>query len=210
MTVGITSYLLLSFFSFIRHTIGVIFRPYQTYRELTKITYPLEVFFVSLFVLGYIGIASLLKKGLDSGPLLLTLHFGKVSWGIIFTFIFAWGGLYFVGRLFKGQGSPGSLFLPWVYSLLPTTVWFSFTSLFYFFLPPPRTTSFLGQLFSIVFIALTLSLFYWKGILYYLTLRFGHKLSLQKILLVSLVVFPLGIFYAFFTYKIGLFRIPFI
>lgn len=210
MTASLTAYFFLTFLSFLRHLLGVIFRPYETYRELTKAAYPLEFVFIGLLITGYIGIASLLKKGLGSGPLLLTLHFGKIFWGIFFTFTFSWAALYFIGRLFKGKGTPRALFLPWAYSLLPTTLWFILTSLFYFFLPPPRTTSVFGQLFSIVFLAITLTLFYWKGILFYLTLRLGHKLSFIKIIFVSLIIFPLGIIYSLFTYQLGLFRIPFI
>lgn len=207
---NLSSYLLLTFFSFLRHVWGTMVKPYETYRNLTKATYPFEALFVGLLVAGYIGIAAVLRRGFVLDPLFLTLRFGKIFWGIVFTFIFAWGSLYFTGRLFGGRGKPLSLFLPWVYSLLPTTVWFLTTSFFYFFLPPPRTTALTGQLFSIVFIALSLTLFYWKGVLYYLTLRLGHKLNLVRILLVSLVDFPLGIVYSLFTYKLGLFRIPFI
>lgn len=198
-----------AFLSFLRHSVGTITKPYETYRELTKGSYLGEVFFMGLLISGYIGIASILHKGLGSG-LLLTLRFGKLFSGIIFTFIFAWGSLYFAGRLFGGKGRPLNLFLPWVYSLLPTIVWFLTASFFYFFLPPPRTTAITGQIFSLVFIAISLTLFYWKGVLYYLTLRLGHRLDLLRILLVSLIVFPLGIVYSLLTYKLGLFRVPFI
>lgn len=205
----IASYLFISFLSFVRHFLGAFTRPYETYRELAKGIYPFEALFMGIIILGYTGISSLLRKGLHN-PLLLTLNFGKISWGILFTFVFAWGALYFIGRLFGGKGTPQSLFLPWVYSLLPTLSWFIATSFFYLFLPPPRSVSIAGQLFSIFFIALTLTLFYWKGILYYLTLRFGHKLDLIKILLVSLLIFPLLIVYSLFTYRLGIFRVPFI
>lgn len=210
MQASLSSYIMMSFVSFLRHVLGTVIKPYETFRELTKNTYPLESLFIGFLVVGYIGLASILRRGLDIGPLLLTLRFGKIAWGIFFTFIFVWGSLYFVGRAFGGKGTPWSLFLPWVYSLLPTIIWFLVTSFFYFLLPPPRTTSLTGQVFSVVFIVISLTLFYWKGLLYYLTLRLGHKLDLLKILLVSLVVFPLGMLYSVFTYKLGLFRVPFI
>lgn len=210
MSIKLPSYILLSFLSFARHFWGTIFSPYQTYRELIKFKYPLESFFIALLILGYIGLSSLLRKGLDSGPLLLTLHSGKIFWGIFFTFVISWGLIYFIGKFFGGSGNPQALFLPWVYSLLPTIIWFQITSLLYFLLPPPRTTAFKGQLFSVFFITISLTLFYWKGVLYYLTLRFGHKLDLIKILLVSLMLFPIGVVYSLFTYKLGLFRIPFL
>lgn len=210
MTVTFSSYIILSCMSFLRHLIGIIIRPYETYRELTKGIYLIETVVIGFLVLGYIGLASLLRKGLDVGPLFLTLYAGKVFWGILFTFIFAWGSLYFIGKLAGGKGTPVSLFLPWAYSLVPTILWFLLTSFFYFLLPPPRTEALTGKLFTLVFITLSLSLFYWKGMLYYLTLRLGHKLSLAKIITVSLITFPLGIIYSLITYKLGLFRIPFI
>lgn len=210
MSITISSYLLLSFISFIKHLTGIVLKPYQTYRELTKGVFALEAAFITFLVIGYIGTSSLLRKGLDVGPLFLSLYAGKVFWGILFTFVFAWGSLYFAGKLLGGQGTPKSLFLPWAYSLIPTTIWFLLTSFFYFILPPPRTQAITGKLFTIVFITLSLGLFYWKGMLYYFTLRLGHKLSLSKILIVSFIVFPLGILYSLITYKLGLFRIPFI
>lgn len=206
----IFAYLLLSFISFLRHFFGTIFFPYQTYRELIKLKYPLEAVFISFLVLGYIGLATLLRKGVGSGPLLLSLHSGKIFWGIFFTFVIFWGLLYFVGKFFGGRGKPSELFLPWVYSLLPTTFWFLTTSFFYFFLPPPRTNSLKGQMFSIFFVAISFALFYWKVVLYYLTFRFGHRLDLIRILLVSGVILPLAVFYSLFTYKLGLFKIPFL
>lgn len=210
MTVTFSSYVILSCLSFLRHLIGIITRPYETYRELTKAMFPIEAVFIGFLILAYIGLASLLRKGLNVGPLFLTLYAGKVFWGILFTFIIAWGSLYFIGKLAGGKGTPVSLFLPWAYSLVPTILWFLLTSFFYYILPPPRTQAITGKLFTVVFITLSLGLFYWKGMLYYFALRLGHKLSLAKIILVSSIIFPLGIIYSFFTYKLGLFRIPFI
>lgn len=210
MRESFAAYFLLSLFSFLRHFWGIIVHPYQTYRELSKGKYPLEAFFILVLIFIYAALSSLLRKGLKSGPLLLTLRFNKIILGILFTFVIVWGILYFAGCLFGGKGKPRNLFLPWVYSLIPTLFWFLITSLFYFFLPPPRSLSLTGKIFTAFFLALSLTLFYWKGMLYYLTLRFGHKLDLVKIIFVSLVVFPLGVAFSLFTYKLGLFRIPFI
>ncbi|MBI2029280.1 YIP1 family protein [Candidatus Gottesmanbacteria bacterium] len=193
-----------------RHLLGIIIRPYETMRSLSKGVNPLEIIYINILAVIYIGLASLLRKGLDSGSLLLTLHFGKLFSGIIFTFIFSWGIIYFVGKLFGGKASPSNIFYPWLYSLIPTLLWFLTASFFYFLLPPPRTDSLKGQLFSLVFIGISITCFYWKGMLYYLTLRFGHKLSLGKIILSTIIIVPLAILYSLFTYKLGLFRIPFI
>jgi hypothetical protein len=196
------------FGTFLRHLTGIVGRPYETYRELALVRYPLEAVFLIIGITGYLAWVSLIRKGIH--PFFVTLHFGKLFWGVFFTFIFAWGILYFVGRLFGGKGKPRSLFLPWAYSLLPTLVWFFLTSLLYIVLPPPRTKLFSGQLFSIIYIAISLTLFYWKTMLYYLTLRFGHKLDLIRIILVSLITFPIGGLYSLLVYKLGIFRVPFL
>ncbi len=210
MPIGLFTQITITFLSFVRHFWGTVSKPYQTYRELSKAAYPFESIFVFLLVVGYIGMSAILRKGLSAHPLIITLYFGKVFWGIFFTFIFSWGVLYFIGRLFGGKGNVVNLLLPWTYSLIPTVFWFITTSLFYLILPPPRTFSLKGQLFSVIFIALSLALFFWKGVLLYLTLRMGHKLSFVKIVLTLMVVLPIGLVYSIFTYKLGLFRVPFI
>ncbi len=202
-------YFHLSFLSFFRHFLGVIFQPYQTYRYLIKAKYPLEAVFVGCLVLVYIGLSSLLKQGLAS-PLLLTWQFGRLTLAIFAGFWLMLGLLYWLGRLAGGCGSLRNLFLPWVYSLLPTTFWFLLTSFFYLILPPPRTVSFKGQLFSFLFIAFSLTLFYWKAVLYYLTLRFGHRLNFLQILLVTVFFLPAVIGYSLLTYRLGLFKVPFL
>ena len=206
----ITTYASAAFTQFVRHVAGVIIRPYETMRSLSKGCSPLEAVYMIITITLYIGIASILRKGIVSGPLLLTLHFGKLFWGIIFTFIFAWGILYFIGKLFGGKGSPTTIFYPWLYSLVPTILWFLLTSFFYFILPPPRSESIKGLFFSLLFIGISITLFYWKAMLYYLTLRFGHKLSLGKIILTTTVIIPLAFGYSLLTYRLGIFRIPFI
>lgn len=210
MYTTLTTYVSSAFVLFFRHIVGVIVKPYETMRSLSKGSYPLEIVYMSILLMIYIAIASLLRKGIVSGPLLLTLHFGKLFWGIIFTFIFSWGALYFVGKLFGGKGRALHILYPWLYSLIPTLLWFLTTSFFYFILPPPRTDSIKGVVFSLLFIGISITLFYWKAMLYYLTLRFGHKLDIKQIIRTTVVIIPLAFLYSLLTYRLGIFKVPFL
>src|SRR3989338_5197974 len=96
------------------------------------------------------------------------------------------------------------------YSLLPTFIWFYATSTLYYLLPPPRTTSFLGKGFSMVFIVFSVSLLLWRIVLLYLSIRFSTKASFYRIAL-SMALFTLWFLpYCYAMYKLEIFRIPFI
>lgn len=198
------------FFLFVRNSLGVIHKPYETYRSLAKGKQILQALPIFLISLSYFFFAVLIQKGVRTHPFFLTLSFGKITFFSLVTFLFVLSLLYLLSKLFKGNGSLNNLFLPWSYSLWPTIVWFLITSIFYVLIPPPRTPSFLGQLFSLLFLAFSFFLFFWKLVLYYLTLRFGMKLDFLKIVGLSLFLFPILFFYSILTYKMGIFRIPFI
>jgi len=96
------------------------------------------------------------------------------------------------------------------YSLIPTLIWFFSNSIFYFILPPPRTTSILGKGFSIFFIAFSISLLIWKLILVYLALRFSSKQSFYRIIFFMLLFFCFFLPYSLLLYQFKIFRIPFV
>lgn len=117
---------------------------------------------------------------------------------------------YALGRLLKQEVKLKSLIFTFSYSLFPTLIWFITNSLFYFFLPPPRTTSLVGNLFSIFFIAFSLSLLLWKIILFYLSLRFSLKLNFYKIVYSIILFLAWFLPYSLFLYFLRIFRVPFI
>lgn len=195
---------------FMKISIGCLNNPYVTYRELEKKTEAnrsaVLIWFLATF---YLLFASLIRNGLHN-PYLLTWQFNKLitatvigSAGIIFL-------IYLLGTRLGGKGNLIALYRLWSFTLLPTIIWFFLTSLFFLLLPPPRTLSLWGKLFSLVFISLSIALLYWKIILYYLTLRFGLKLDLWKISQITSVVVPVVVIYSLLTYNLGIFRIPFI
>lgn len=103
-----------------------------------------------------------------------------------------------------------SLFFTFSYSLLPSFIWFSSTSLLYIVVPPPRTFSLMGRAFSIFFITFSLALLAWKIILMYLALRFSVKQSFYRIIFMLVLYLIWFIPYSLFLYYLKLFRIPFI
>src|SRR3989338_106992 len=137
---------------FMRHVWGTMHHPYETYRKLATSNDLGQVVPLFMAVGLYFLFATVVQKGLRTHPLFLTLSAGKLVIGFAITFLVMLGGLGVLGRLWGGTGSIKTLFLPWSYSLIPTLFWFIATSIFYVLLPPPRTPSTAGQLFSIVFL----------------------------------------------------------
>lgn len=197
-------------FLFVRNAVGSVQTPYETYRKLAKGDDLFQAIPLFLICISYFGWSSLVRFGLSSHPYQLSFSFGKLVIAASVTYILILFSLVFIARLVEGSGSYRSVFLPWTYSLLPTVLWFFTTSVMTLIFPPPRTESFLGLLFSFLFLSLSLFLFFWKGMLYYLTLRFGMKLDMGKIMIASLILLPLGALHAVVMYYLGIFKIPFI
>jgi hypothetical protein len=202
--------LIRGFLIFAKYAVGVIQTPYTTCRTLSKGRYPAQLLPIGLLVLSYIAWSSLAHHGIRAHPLLLTFSFGKIAIAVVGAYILIITVMFIVGRAIGGTGRVKSVLFIWSYSLLPTLVWFYSTSLLWFLFPPPRTVSAGGQALSFTLIVFSLYLFFWKGVLYYLTLRFGLRLGLWKIFAVSFVVIPMAFFYSLLMYRLGIFRIPFI
>ncbi|MBI2617628.1 hypothetical protein HYW55_05845 [Candidatus Gottesmanbacteria bacterium] len=195
---------------FVTNAVGTFHNPYVTYRRLSvEKTDHRHFLFVFLLVIAYFIFASFIRIG-KSYPFLLSVHFNVLFAAFIFGFTTMIVFFITLGKLLGGKGSVKTLTILWTYSLLPTTIWFFLTSLLYIFLPPPRTEAFLGKLFSVIFLTLTLSLFFWKIILYYLTLRFALRLDLLKIGLITLLVVPLIVGLSTVFYMLRIFRVPFL
>jgi len=197
----------LNFFS---NLLGVFQTPYKT---LHLIVYEKKIFQAGILLLiipVYTLLTTPIKYGVSSGFLFLSFIFFRSTLFTYLTYFLACLGIYFVSYKLGGEKNLAGLLSAWAFSLVPTYFWFFTTAALYVFVPPPRTTSIYGYLLSVLFIAYSISLFLWKIILYYLTLRFACKLSLIKIAEVSFILWPIGVIYCFFTYKLGIFKIPFI
>ncbi len=183
--------LLIAGVSFGRNTIGLVIKPYETYRRIIDRGSAWELVYVA--VLASLLLVSIVKVGAAAVTYTLVV---SAAW--------------FVGQCVGGRGTLKSVALGWGYTLLPTVCWFFMTSLLYVLLPPPRTTSFAGIAFSVLFLVVSATLFFWKLTLGYLTLRFGLKLDLARILVVVAVVAPIVGAWSWGMYRLGIFKVPFL
>jgi len=195
---------------FLKNAWGSVQYPYRTLRRLASGSVLWEALPVGFFTMLYLIWTTVARNGISAHPLFLSFNLLKLTFAVVITFIIVVYSFVVVGRLLGGTGSVKTVLVPWAYSLVPTLVWFLVTSLLFFLFPPPRTLAWSGKLLSGVFLVFSWFLFFWKGILYYLTLRFGMRLDFFRILLASVILFPLGAVYALILYRLGIFRIPFI
>lgn len=198
------------FLSFFTNLLGISQTPYKTLR---RIVYEKRIFQAAILLLVvpvYTLLTTPIKYGISSGWLFLAFVFLRSTLWTYLTYFLACLAIYYLGYKLGGEKNLIGLLSAWAFSLVPTYLWFFVTAALYILIPPPRTTSLYGYLLSVLFIAYSISLLWWKIILYYLTLRFACKLSLVKIVKISFILWPLGVIYSFLTYKLGIFKIPFI
>lgn len=201
--------LIIALSAFCRRVTGLVFRPYETCRKIAHEGKLLELVYVGLILAFYFTLASLVKVAAFR-PFLLTRQFFVLSGGAALTYVVAVGLLWGAGRLVGARVNLKGLAVVWGYSLLPTVIWFLATSLLYVILPPPRTTSWQGMVFSVVFLVFSVTLFFWKATMAYLAVRFAFRLSLGNIILVFAIVLPVLACYSVLMYRLGIFRVPFV
>ncbi len=201
-------FLLLLFTSFMVNVWGILRQPYITYRRIIKQD-PYQLVIIFILIGGYFfGISPIKTHTLH--PFLLSLNTARLFTGALSIYIFICLWLYFLGKAIGREPKLGEIMLGWGYTLIPTLIWFLVTSIFYVLLPPPRSTSFWGTSFSVLFLVFSLSLLVWKGLLYYLTLRFSLKATLNEMFLISVVFFPTIGLISYLVFYLGIFKVPFI
>lgn len=193
----------------IRTIYGLVYKPYATYRDIINHGHLGELIYLSLILAVYFAFASLIKTTAFR-PFLLTKQFAVLVSSVGATYLLVIGLIWIIGKRLGGRGELSKVGLAWAYTLIPTVVWFLATSLLYVILPPPRTTAPLGILFSLLFLIFSATLFFWKITLAYLTLRFGLRLDLLRILAVWAISLPIIGVYSFGMYKAGVFKVPFL
>lgn len=195
--------------AFSRNFIGIITRPYETYRRIVADGSWGELIYLALPLFIYFAFVSLVKTAAFR-PFLLTKQFVVLSAATIVTFIVVVVALWLAARLVGGRGHIRGVTLAWGYTLIPTLLWFWATSILYILVPPPRTSRPLGITFSLLYLVFSATLFWWKMILAYLTLRFGMRLDLVRILLVAVILLPFIGVYSWLMYQWGIFKVPFL
>jgi len=196
------------FIQFLKNVWGSIQSPYATYRKIVAED-PYQLIIIFTLIAGYFFLASPLKLH-TLHPFLLTVNASRLFTTVLCLYLGICFLLLGLSKLFNGVASLRSVLMAWGYSLIPTLVWFLVTLVMYVLIPPPRTETILGRGFSLLYLTFSLSLFFWKGLLYYLTLRFALKFDLTKIILASLLFFPLLGATSYFLYIFGIFKVPFI
>jgi hypothetical protein len=195
--------------SWSQNMVGIVFRPYETYRRIIRQGTVWELPFLAVLLAVYFATASLVKTAAFR-PFLLTRQFILLGSATGLTYILTVTLFYQLAKKVGGQGTFGQVAMGWAYTLIPTLMWFLVTSLLYVIIPPPRTTSMAGITYSVLFLVFSTVLLFWKMMLGYLVLRFGMRLNLSKILIVLVIGLPILAFYSVAMYKLGIFRIPFI
>lgn len=201
--------LLQSGLAFFRHFVGIIISPYETYRDIEKRGRTAEMVYIGLLVGLYFSLSSVVKIA-SFHPLLLSRYALVLFVSALTGFGLIVLTLTVAGRLLGRQVNMGRISLLWAYTLIPTVIWFLFTSLLYVAIPPPRTTQITGVLLSIVYLVVSAMIFWWKLTLSYLTLRFGLKIDFRKIFFVALVTLPVIFLWTYAMYTFGVFKVPFL
>lgn len=199
-----------AFVEFLKIVYGSAQMPYSTFRSVSLKKPYFSLIFIASLIFLYLFVSTLAKHSLSSNPLFLTKSLLKIGMVISFSFMLISFVIFKTSRLFSSSGTYGTFALLWAFSLLPTLSWFLITTIFYVLIPPPRTLSLQGQIFSGLFLIFSFACFAWKGILYYLSLRIGLLLNAKQIMLLSMLVLPLIFGYSYLLYKLQVFRVPFI
>jgi len=206
---SITDALLLGALHFCRNAIGIVTRPYETYRRIVEHSSFAELVPLAGLLSLYFAIASAVKAPLFR-PYFLTKQFILLASGVGLSFLLIVGTIWVIGQAVGGKGTVKGVLMAWAYTLVPTLCWFLVTSVLYLLLPPPRTERLQGIVFSILYLLFSSVLFFWKLVLSYLTLRFGLRLDLKQIVATSTIAAPIIGIYSYLMYIFGIFKVPFL
>ncbi len=186
-----------------RRYILLIVTPYKTMRRIAVSETDTLQLLVIAALAGVYFLFSYQVKEFPGTPL---VSFGVFLVNISVTIAFLYG---FSRAIEKTAGLRSYIFTV-AYTMFPTLTWFFANSIFFVLLPPPRTLSIPGKVFSIFFIAFSLSLLAWKLILFYLAIRFSSGMRFTRILYIILLYLCLVIPYSILLYHLRISRIPFI
>ncbi len=178
-------------------------------RKIVKEKDYLQIVLIFIAVYGYFILGNIMRRKTLHPFIISSSSLLSFSFFLLTFFLTVWF-FYRLAKWRQIQTEMSTLIFSFSYSLLPTLIWFFTTSLLYYLLPPPRTLSFLGKSFSMVFIVFSVTLLVWRLILLYLSLRFSLKANFYTVLLLIFFFAAWFLPYSFFMYQLKIFRIPFI
>lgn len=192
-----------------RNVIGLMTRPYETSRRIVERSRFGELVFIALISALYFILASIVKIAAFR-PFVLTREFLILFTGAFLGYAGIVVAILAVSRLVGAAPKVSAIMVSWGYTLFPTVCWFFMTSVLYVLFPPPRTTSGMGVLFSVLFLVVSATFFWWKIMLSYLSLRFALRIDAAKIAVAASVLIPTVIVESYLLYRFGIFKIPFL
>lgn len=190
-----------SIFIVLQRILLLLFYPYKTMRIISK-----ENDFNHLIIL--VGVVALYFISVDTVKDIQYPSYVQFFVALV-NYFYTVGFVAFFSYIHTKKVEWKSLFFLFAYTLVPTIIWFYVNTFLYVALPPPRHVTFLGKVFSISFITLSVSLLAWKLILWYLAVRFATKLQFYSILFITVLYIALALPYSLLLYHFGFFRIPF-
>lgn len=200
----IISSFLASLFLVIQRIILLAISPYKTMRKISEETDYTQIFIIFFGIFAYFFFANKFRPyDYEPGVLFLLTIF---HYGATVLFFYMAANIMQKEREFTFQ----SFLFTFAYALIPTIIWFSINSWLYMIVPPPRTFSFTGKSFSLLFIAFSVAMLAWKIILEYLAIRFSTRFSFYSIVYSILFYLVAVIPYSLFMYSLRFFRIPFL
>jgi len=191
-----------SFLIVLRRIILLIFDPYKTMRKISLEKDKGQIWIILIISFLYFMFAYKIRNG---------IFFGIIAFCIfIILFFITTIFFYLSAKQFNKNLTYDRFVFTYSYTLIPTFFWFFSNAVFFILLPPPRTYSFLGKGFSVIYLAFSISLLVWKLILVYFSLRFSTRLGLFRILYIFLLYLLLLAPLSMLLYQLHIFRIPFI
>lgn len=195
---------------FIKIIFGIVQYPHLTYQRLSLKKPFWHLFYIWVIIFFSLLWAEGVKHGVFKHPLFFAISLGVYFTIVLLSYLLITFLIYILGRLICRRGDYLTILILWGFSYLPTVFWFLFISLIFIIFPPPRGYTMSGYLLSGFTVIVSIALFYWKLLLYYMTLRIGLKITWGKIIKISMLFFPAVIIYSFLLYKIGVFKVPFL
>lgn len=200
----IVSGIIASFIFFLRRVFFLIFSPYKTMREISHDEDMLQVIFIFLLIGLYFPFADNLRS-YPHAPWILFLmtvfhYLITVSYFALFTILST--------KEHRVKIAPFMLLFS--YALIPTLIWFMVNTALFALIPPPRTPSFLGKGFSLVYVSFSIGMLLWKIIVTYLAIRYATGFRFFRIVY-SMILYLIAVIpYSMLLYSLKYFRIPFL
>lgn len=195
---------------FLKNVWGTFQFPKETYVRMAKEKRYWQMVLIFLLVFFSLMWEMAVKHGVFRNPMFFAVNLFGLFGVILGSFGILGSLLYFLGKSVGKTGELKVTLLLWSFTYIPTIIWFSIISFLFYIFPPPRSQTAQGYLLSGLIIVFSIALFYWKLLLYYLTLRVGFKLRLRQIIIVSGLFFPVAAGYSYMLYRAGVFKVPFI